>query len=490
MISGNPRLQFHRIRASMPPIVRRISTILLALLTAPLLIWPALANRYPLLFPDTLDYLGEGRPTLYALLHANHPAFHGMRSAIYSLGIYVFHLNRTPWPILALHAAIVAYPVYLTVRSVHPKHALNSTLAILAVLSILTSLSWYISLLMPDILGAPLYLAIYLLTFARPTLTRAEQGIVALLAIFCATAHTTHLLLAIVLCALLAAAQLVRTSRLRIKSSSLVLSCSVIAVAALTQLTINARLYGHATLDGNRPPYLEARLVADGPGKLFLRQRCAQLDWLLCRHISQLPDNDDDFLWAEGGIWPSATPAEQIEFRREELSLALATLRAYPRQQMTISLGNAARQLIGFGLDDFDNNDWMQANLETVLLNSHAAYARSLQSRDAVPWRPFTVLQNSTVLISLAVLIALFPPLVRRRSSRLLGLAALIITAVLANAAVTGALSEVDSRYQARVVWLIPFLAALFLLDHKRNAGLRRDRHEGIEEAAAIPAKS
>src|ERR1700749_2876607 len=177
-------------------LIRRASTSLFALLTLLLLVWPALINRYPLLFPDTLEYLAEGRPILRALFHA-HPAFGGMRSAIYSLGIYAFHLNRTPWPILALHAAIVAYPAYLTVRSIRTHNAFTNTLVILAALSILTSLSWYISLLMPDILGGPLYLAIYLLAFARPTLSRAEQGIVAALAIFCATSHATHLLIAI-----------------------------------------------------------------------------------------------------------------------------------------------------------------------------------------------------------------------------------------------------------------------------------------------------
>src|SRR5580698_8632402 len=115
------------------PLIRRASTSLFALLTLPLLVWPALINRYPLLFPDTLDYLAEGRPTLHALFHAHHP-FGGMRSAIYSLGIYAFHLNRTPWPILALQAGIVAYIVYLTVRSIRAPNAFTNTLLILAAL--------------------------------------------------------------------------------------------------------------------------------------------------------------------------------------------------------------------------------------------------------------------------------------------------------------------------------------------------------------------
>lgn len=459
------------------PTIRRASTIFLALLTLPLLAWPALVNRYPLLFPDTLEYLAEGRPILYALFHAHHRTFGPMRSAIYPLGIYAFHLNRTPWPILALHAGIVVYIVYLTVRSIRARNALANTLLILTALSILTSVSWYITLLMPDILGGPLYLAIYLLAFARPTLSRAEQGIVAALLIFCATSHSTHLLIAIILCIFIALLKFLtspwRTSAPFASRLSLTPITLVIATAILVQLTVNARLFGHASLDGNRPPYLEARLIADGPARVYLQQHCASLDWLLCRSVAQLPTNDDDFLWSDGGIWPSATPVGQRELVREELPLAIATLRAYPRQQLAISASNSWQQLTQFGLDDFDNNDYMQSNLDTVLPNARAAYDRSFQAHDAIPWRPFTIAQNITVLASILIILALLPQIIRLRNTRLLGLTFVTFTTILLNAIITGTISEVDSRYQARIVWLIPLFASLLLLARIRTAPMQ-----------------
>jgi hypothetical protein len=449
--------------------VRRVCTALLAALTLCLLLWPALVNHYPLLFPDSLDYIAEGRPILHALFHT-HPGFAPMRSAIYSLGIYAFHLNRTPWPILALHAAIVIYTVYLVVRSIRRRSAFTTTLLILAVLSVLTSLSWYISMLTPDILGVPLYLAIYLLAFARSTLSRAEQGIVAMLAIFCATSHTTHLLIAILLVALLAVFKLLTLRSQRAKPK-LTLVTTTIAIAALLQLTVNDRLFGRPSLDGSRPPYLEARLIADGPGRLYLQQHCAQLNWILCRSVATLPTNDDDFLWSDGGIWPAATPAEQHELRHEEIPLALATLGTYPRQQLAVSASNAWQQLTGFGLDDFDNNIWMQSQLGRVLPGASAAYSRTLQARDAMPWQPFTLAQNFTVLASLVIILAWLPQMIRRRNTRLLGLAFITVAAVVLNAIVTGALSEVDSRYQARIVWLIPMLASQMFLARRRVPG-------------------
>ncbi len=88
----------------------RTRDIALAVIALPLLFWPALVNGYPLLFPDTLDYFAQGHAVIYALLHTHHPEFADMRSALYSLAIYPFHLNHTPWPVLLLHAFIVIYP--------------------------------------------------------------------------------------------------------------------------------------------------------------------------------------------------------------------------------------------------------------------------------------------------------------------------------------------------------------------------------------------
>jgi fucose permease len=47
----------------------------------------------------------------------------------------------------------------------------------------------------------------------------------------------------------------------------------------------------------------------------------------------------------------------------------------------------------------------------------------------------------------------------------LIGLAIVIVSTVVANALVTGTLSMVEDRLQSRVVWLIPLLAIILVLD-------------------------
>jgi hypothetical protein len=55
----------------------------------------------------------------------------------------------------------------------------------------------------------------------------------------------------------------------------------------------------------------------------------------------------------------------------------------------------------------------------------------------------------------------------RGRRSRLIGLGVVIVSTVVANALVTGALSTVEERLQSRVIWLLPLLAAVLLLDRR-----------------------
>ena len=45
----------------------------------------------------------------------------------------------------------------------------------------------------------------------------------------------------------------------------------------------------------------------------------------------------------------------------------------------------------------------------------------------------------------------------------------MIFAAIIANAVVTGTLSMVEDRFQSRVIWLIPFLAGILILDWLRQ---------------------
>jgi hypothetical protein len=70
----------------------------------------------------------------------------------------------------------------------------------------------------------------------------------------------------------------------------------------------------------------------------------------------------------------------------------------------------------------------------------------------------------------------LIPLLWRRHSPRLIGLGLIVFPVIVANALVTGVLSVVDDRYGCRVIWLIPLLAGVFLVDWLTQREMARGR--------------
>jgi hypothetical protein len=440
------------------------------LLGALLLSWPAFLNGFPLLYPDSMTYLFDGRVVARALFLHQLTDYYGVRSFFYSLGILPFHWNISPWPIVALQSLLAAWIVWLLVRafqarSVSTRRIVASYLLLILFLSLLTSASWYACFIMPDVLGPLLYLSFYLLAFARDTLSRTERWGLYLIAVWGITAHTSHMLLAAGLFVLLVLFAAFEHRPFWRRLRSLGELAAIIAVAAAAQMALHGYLYGKPTLNGIRPPYLMARIVADGTGRLYLEKNCPRLQWAVCNHISQFTDNPDDFLWETNGAYEDASDTEKTQMEQEEMPLVLATIRAYPLQQLSRSTANFWDQFLNFGVYGFDPNDWMLAQFDQVFPREKSRYLQSRQAHGALPLELFTLIDWWTIVASLAAIAVLIPFLWRRHSPRLAGLTLVVAGMVVANAWVTGVLSVVDDRYQCRVIWLVPLLAGIFFLD-------------------------
>ncbi|MFY9731337.1 MAG: hypothetical protein WB723_17880 [Candidatus Acidiferrales bacterium] len=433
------------------------------LLGAMLMMWPAIFNRYPLLYPDSVTYLQDGSPVARALFLHQLSDYYGMRSFIYSLGILPFHWNTTLWPIVALQALLTAYIVWLVVRSILPRRTVLWYLALVAFLSLLTSASWFVSLIMPDILGPVLYLSIYLLVFARDTLSRPERIGAAAIACWAVASHATHLMLATGICLLLTALWAIfRNGFMSGRLKALGELAAIVMIAVFAQVALNSYLYGKPSLNGERPPFLTARLIADGPGRWYLEQHCSKTQFAGCGRLRDLTDDSDQFLWADDGVWKTSSSEVRERIRREEIPFALATLRAYPRAELSISEASFWQQLNSFEIG-FDPNDWMVQQFDAAFPAGKARFLQSRQVANDLPFDFLSMIQNWTVVASLALIVFFGILLWRRWTFRLIGLALVIIPAVLANAFVTGVLSTVEDRYQSRVVWLVPFLAAILI---------------------------
>jgi hypothetical protein len=437
--------------------------------------WPALYNRFPLLYPDSMSYLEDGPLVARAIFLHKFSADYGGRSFIYCLGILPLHWNVNSWPIVGLNSLLTAYFIWLVMRSILPPRPVKGYLVLVILLSLLTSLAWFASLIMPDILGPVAYLCIYLLLFARETLSRVEHLTVTVIAWWTIASHVTHLMLATGMCVLFALLLVLRRQSMHSRLRALGEVAVIVSLAAVAHLALHDYLYGKPSLNGKRLPFLMARVIADGPGDWYLEHHCGQVKLTICDYVDELPMDTDDFLWAADGIWQRASEQTKARLREEEIPFVLATLRAYPREQLSKSASNFWHQLMTFDLSLFHPDDWVLQEFDRVLPAERSSYIQSRQARAALPYKVFTSIQDCTVIVAVVLMGVFTPRMWSRRSPRLAGLGLVIVSTVVANAFVTGILSMVENRFQSRVIWLLPLLAGILVLD--RCYGWQRSDH-------------
>lgn len=439
------------------------------------LCWPAWLSGYPLLYPDSMSYIGDGRPLAEEVFLHHFTGHTAMRSELYSLGIFFVHWSWSAWPVVALQALIVSYMLRLTVRALAPQHTDRIFLPLIALLSVLTSVSWYTCLVMPDVLGPVAYLGLYLLVFAHKTLSRAEVVAVSVLTWWGLASHASHLVIAGLTCGMLALLWVFRWQGMRGRGRALGWASWLLLIVVAAQMSLHAYLYGQPTLTGNRLPYTMARIIADGPGKWYLQGHCSQLDWAICAYADRLPSTDDEFLWSDDGVWATASPEAKKKMLAEETPLVLAALRAYPGAQLKQSAANFWSEFTDFGLWDFCPSDWVVGELDRVLPGVKAKYLLTREQQGKLPVEAFTTALNWTVYASAVLALALLPALWRRQSTGI-GLTVVLLPIPVVNALLTAVLSEPDSRYQCRVIWLVPLVAGLMIADF----WLRRESVEQV----------
>jgi hypothetical protein len=429
--------------------------------------WPALYNRYPVLYPDSISYLAGGRLVARAIFLHRFSTNYGGRSLIYGLGILPMHWNISPWPVVALHALLTAYLIWLVVRSIMPRRTVMGYFALLIPLSLFTSLAWFVSLIMPDILGPVLYLSIYLLVFAGETISPRERLAVFLIAWWAVASHITHLILGSGLCIVLATVLVLQRQPVGRWMGVVSKLAAIILLASAAHLALHTYLYGRPSLTGRRPAFLMARVIADGPGRWYLQQRCGQAKFVICDHVQEVRNDmsADDFLWERNGIWQTASPMGQERLRAEETAFVLAVLRTYPRAELAIAIKNFWEQLRTFALWGYGPDPWISEAFDRALPGARWRYLQTEQAQGALPAEFSTTAQNWMVITALGLVGALTALRWRHLSPRLVGLTVIIVSITIANAFVTGVFSVVEDRFQARVIWLLPLLAGLFVLE-------------------------
>ncbi|MEZ5785825.1 MAG: hypothetical protein R3D62_04940, partial [Xanthobacteraceae bacterium] len=305
-----------------------------ALAMTGVLLWPALWNGFPLIFPDTGGYLLRPVEGTLAL----------GRSAIYG----VFLLVGKPldfWPNVAAQAIGTVLIIRILLRTCDL--ATEPALVIVLALAALSSLPWYVSQLMPDILVGWAVLALFLLAVHRDALGRIEALVLGALVAFAIASHMATLALCL---GLIACFALLRLAAPRIGLARPRLGPPALAVAAGIMLgpLSNYLIAGQFAFTPGGTSFVFSRVLQDGLIRRYLDEHCPDETIRLCRYKNELPGTADEWLWTY------ASPIHKLggaaAFAPESRRMILKTMRAYPVEHARTAAAAAVTQFMSWAI--------------------------------------------------------------------------------------------------------------------------------------------
>ena len=483
--------------------------LLAGLLGVLVLCWPALMNGGAFFFPDTGTYLraadaivgqitggatewsdrrdlyGTTPPAPAAAPAATpaqaqppvpsegplHPVLLG-RSVYYGLAVFPFVVLFGSLGAVFLQGVLAALTIWLTLaafgtdRSRMPARLLIVT----ALLAGLTSLPFFVSMLMPDVFGG---IAIALAASAAAGWERLvlwERICLAALLAFAAMAHSSHVLVLLGLAGVTLLTMLVARTQARAALALMVMAvvCGIAGEQAFIK-AVTHRL-GEPPI---RPPFLTARLINDGPGYRLLTRRCPSIGLKACDYLDRMPRDSDTFLWSDkrhDGVFSTESLAVQREIAQQDLRFAIETVKHDPIGVVWSSICSIGRQLVMVDLSNFNYSPAMGGEATAGAPEPFASEIRVSRFATATMPVAFSRWANVTsAVVAAAFLVAVLLGWVRRGDPVRIRLAAgLFLAAFLLNASVTGAMSKPHDRYNVRVIWVLQ-LAALAILSARRR---------------------
>ena len=467
--------------APLPPPYWSGKGLLLSLVAAVILSWPMLLMQGPLVYADTGSYyemgekiLGMAESRIAGPFQADEARPQGilaktgsgteglkLRSIPYSIYTYLTAASPLGFLVTCLaQATIVLFAGAALIPRIPSSGRIPFAVG-LAGVATLSSLPWFVSYAMPDLLAA-LVVIFYLLQLRLADgIGTKGQIVLAAIATCAVLSHYGNIPLAAGLAvAVIAWRWFERSLALPVVG----LCLAPVVLAAAFNIASGKVSTGEESVAPKRLPILLARSLEDGPARWYLQDACKTDRYTICEVFDTIPDNVGSFLWGEDGF-RRATDAQVEAIRAEEREILIEAFKRYPIEQTRALLGNALLQTVSVGTGEL----WPLGQSENGALvdkvengGMRAEQNRLLLFFDVVT--PVATFLASALLLYVAGRC--------RISYSWWVIIGFTVLALLLNAAIFGGLSAPVDRYQSRIVWLLPVLLVLCLVNN-RGGNLR-----------------
>jgi hypothetical protein len=479
------------------PNIPATSRIIVAFALLTLLgIWPALTNGQPFFYADTTAYVrgadlaisklfGSRFSTDWAkdprraidlastsrsVVDEQKPGQRAIlagRSIVYGALLYLGEVFGGMWFSIILQSLISTYLVFIFVVRVLGL-GFRQFLICCAVLSLVSPLPFFISYLMPDVFAGFLILGFAILASGWDCLSRYECATVSAVLLFSVLSHFSHLILLAAL-SVLAFGYLILAARPRRTSIGWLtaIATACVGIAVLWEVTFSLAV--SLTLGGPaiRPPFVMAKLVSM-LGEPAVAKVCEANNFVVCRFQERFPIDDKTFLWSiddHAGVFNVVDVQTKRLLSDEQSRFALAIIPPnLGRFIAGVSL-DSLRQLAHISLDEYAYTTvGLQFFKERMPNPDFDRMAESLAARtDLYVVFGRTILNVAAVIAAVVTALLLGAVFVWTGDNvsdinreRIWSAATrILLLGVVVNAIICGGFSDVNNRYEARVIWLV-----------------------------------
>ncbi|MBP6030829.1 MAG: hypothetical protein KA533_05315 [Sphingobium sp.] len=373
------------------------------------------------------------------------------RSIIYSALAYIFSgPGMTMMHLAVFHAATVALALVALFEGIAGP-GWRPFAGMAALTAFASPIAPIVTFMMPDCYAPVMIGAMAILPFYWARFSGAIRVMILALAALGVAAHISHPPIALGL-ALAVSPFLILLRRkmpvspyfaLAILWTPVVMGIGLVALSGLVG-------FGKASIAPKHYPLALARAIDNGPARWYLVEACKdRARYAICEvYGTAIPYTVQETLWSKRSLIVLATPEQLDRVRSEENRILIETTKRYPLQQLYLVVHDVPDQFIAFKLNYFRYNaEIVRGSGGDIILHSPG------ETPQPTLYIWLEALNNLAVAAGVLALALSW----RRMNAAQRGAILIMLIGLLANAAVCAIFSGVASRYQARIVWLVPW---------------------------------
>lgn len=471
--------------------VSACQTACVSLLGAAILLVLPTLNGGPFFYFDTITYIEQLAKAVQSFFPSDQPLTMGQteldprqfefglaqsdktvkggRSIYYSVPAYLGWVT-TIWFPVAIQAMALSWLIVKLFQCTYQAVWVSASIFAISLVSFLSSAAFFAGLIMPDIWVGMMVIALALVWVFGENIPIWTRLVLFSIIAFSVLSHKSHLALLASLILIYAGLQLVPAARSTNSKGTFTIPMLALVTGVVGHLAFSLAVQFVYKRNLVELPHITAHIVDLGPGARFAAESCPDSGFAICDYSDRLPVHWIAFLFdanEETGVFAVAPPVVQEALMKEQLRFAFGTLLAEPTTLLKGLIGDSFSQLWTITMSDVplgpSNERYIATNFPTDL--TKAVQRTEIYQNPKLALLLNRIIQITSIISTIVIILWIIEQLKTKkvtssREHKIREIAIIIVLGVVINALICGALASPYGRFQARIVWLIPLLAA------------------------------